>query len=133
MIKQKIYSRLLATTVLSTSVLFSNGVSADDSARHAVTGSRLLQSDTNTSPSVTQIDGAEFRSLGFLRSEDLLNTLPQVTPSQSSEINNRATGTAQVDLRGLGAERTLVLVDGKRLPFGSFQAPAPILILFLFS
>lgn len=124
MIKQKIYSRLLATTVLSTTVLFSNGVSADDSARHAVTGSRLLQSDTNTSPSVTQIDGAEFRSLGFLRSEDLLNTLPQVTPSQSSEINNRATGTAQVDLRGLGAERTLVLVDGKRLPFGSFQAPA---------
>ncbi len=99
-------------------------VKAEDDARHMVTGSRLFQSEANSSPSVTQIDGAEFRSLGFLRSEDLINTLPQVSPSQSSEINNRATGTAQVDLRGLGAERTLVLVDGKRLPFGSFQAPA---------
>ena len=114
---------LLATTILSTSIL-SHGVAKADDARHVVTGSRLLQSDTNSSPSVTQIDGAEFRALGFLRSEDLINTLPQVSPSQSSEINLNATGTAQVDLRGLGVDRTLVLVDGKRLPFGSFQAPA---------
>ena len=49
------------------------------------------------------------------RVEDLLNELPQVFAAQGSNISNGADGTATVDLRGLGAKRTLVLVNGLRL------------------
>jgi outer membrane receptor protein involved in Fe transport len=52
---------------------------------------------------------------GFIRVEDALNQLPQVFADQNSTVTNSATGTATVNLRGLGAERTLVLIDGKRL------------------
>ena len=51
--------------------------------------------------------------------EDVVNILPNVFVSQTSEVANGATGTSTLNLRGLGATRTLVLIDGKRLPFGS--------------
>ncbi|MEI9850435.1 MAG: TonB-dependent receptor plug domain-containing protein [Sphingomonas sp.] len=47
--------------------------------------------------------------------EDLLNSLPQVFAGQGSNISNGSSGTATVNLRGLGSERNLVLVNGRRL------------------
>ena len=49
------------------------------------------------------------------RVEDLLNELPQVFADQGSNMSNGSNGTATVDLRGLDAKRTLVLVNGQRL------------------
>jgi len=89
-----------------------------------VTGSRLARgNDVSPSP-VTTVDAAEIEARGTIRVEDMLNVLPQVSPSETSSKANEATGTATVDLRGLGAERTLVLVNGRRLPMGSPIAPA---------
>jgi outer membrane receptor protein involved in Fe transport len=51
--------------------------------------------------------------------EDLTNELPQVFAAQGSNVSNGASGTAQVNLRGLGAARTLVLIDGRRMGYGS--------------
>lgn len=48
--------------------------------------------------------------------EELLNANPQFVPGQASSSNNPASGVATVDLRGLGSQRTLVLIDGKRAP-----------------
>ena len=59
-----------------------------------------------------------FRS-GVTRIEELLNILPQAFSGQTSQTANGASGTSTLNLRGLGSLRTLVLVDGKRLPFGS--------------
>ena len=53
------------------------------------------------------------------RVEDLINQLPQAFAAQNSTVSNGATGTATVSLRNLGASRTLVLIDGKRMPYGS--------------
>ena len=59
--------------------------------------------------------------------EELLNRLPQVAPSQGAFISNGSTGTATVDLRNLGAERTLVLINGRRLgPGDPFSADPDI-------
>ena len=83
-----------------------------------ITGSRIARTDlTSTSP-ITVLGNEEVDSRGVSRIEDLVNTLPQALAGQSafSGINS---GIATVNLRGLGAERTLVLIDGKRLPFGS--------------
>jgi hypothetical protein len=92
-----------------------------------VTGSRIPQPNlTSTSP-VTVLNSQEVKITGTTRAEDLLNSLPQVFAGQSSTIANGASGTATVNLRGLGSERTLVLVNGRRLlPGDPFSSAADI-------
>jgi outer membrane receptor protein involved in Fe transport len=80
-----------------------------------VTGSRIPQPNLTSAAPVSVVTAAEIKQQGTTRIEDLLNTLPQVTAEQSSGLSNGATGTATVNLRDLGSERTLVLVNGRRL------------------
>jgi len=80
--------------------------------------------DSATSP-VTVVDMQEIESFGYTRVEDFLNTLPQVEYDQNSFISNGASGTASVDLRGLGAERNLVLINGRRVQPGGAYKYAP--------
>jgi outer membrane receptor protein involved in Fe transport len=61
------------------------------------------------------IEAAQIAAQGLVRVEDVVSRLPQAYVDQGSTVNNGATGTATIDLRQLGAERTLVLLDGKRL------------------
>ena len=80
-----------------------------------VTGSRIPRPNlTSVSPLAT-VAATEIASEGLARVEDVVARLPQAFVGQSSTDSNGATGTATVDLRGLGAERTLVLIDGRRL------------------
>ena len=80
-----------------------------------VTGSRIKQPALESVSPVTTVSAAEIQQTGATRIEDLLNTLPQVTGDFGSSLSNGATGTATVSLRGMGCQRTLVLVDGRRL------------------
>jgi iron complex outermembrane recepter protein len=80
-----------------------------------VTGSRITQPGLEAISPVTAVSSEELKMQGTTRVEDLLNNLPQVNPGQGSNISNAATGTATVDLRGLGPQRTLVLINGRRL------------------
>ena len=52
---------------------------------------------------------------GVTRVEDLINNLPQAFADFGGNLSNGATGTATVNLRGLGPQRTLVLINGRRL------------------
>ena len=80
-----------------------------------VTGSRIsVPNQVSISP-VTFVSALDVQQSGVTRVEDLLNELPQVFAAQGANISNGATGTAEVDLRGLGPKRTLVLVNGLRL------------------
>jgi iron complex outermembrane receptor protein len=80
-----------------------------------VTGSRIsVPNQVSISP-VTFVSALDIAQTGVTRVEDLLNELPQVFAAQGAAISNGATGTATVDLRGLGSKRTLVLVNGLRL------------------
>ncbi len=92
---------------------------AEEIEQIIVTGSRIARPELTAPSPVTVLEGGEVDTRGVLRVEDLINTLPQAFAAQGSNISNGATGTATVNLRGLGASRTLVLVDGRRLPFGS--------------
>ncbi len=80
-----------------------------------VTGSRIKQPALEAVSPVISVSGAEIADSGQNRIEDLLNTLPQVVGDLGSSQSNGATGTASVSLRGLGAQRTLVLINGRRL------------------
>ena len=84
-----------------------------------VTGSRIVTQDGfgRTSP-VTVVGMEEIDSYGLTRVEDFLNQLPSIEASQNSFVANGSTGTANIDLRGLGCNRTLVLINGRRLQPG---------------
>ncbi|MDP5209567.1 TonB-dependent receptor domain-containing protein [Microbulbifer sp. 2205BS26-8] len=85
-----------------------------------VTGSRIQRDANEVSVSpVTSVNAEDFKATGVVRVEDLINDLPQVAATQTAGQANGATGTATVDLRDLGSERTLVLIDGRRMPAGS--------------
>ncbi len=80
-----------------------------------VTGSRIVQPGLKSISPVTAISAKEIASQGTTSIEDVLNNLPQVMADQGSMSSNGASGTATVDLRGLGPQRTLVLINGRRL------------------
>lgn len=80
-----------------------------------VTGSRIPTVNLTSGSPVIVVGSQEVKLQGVTRTEDLLNQLPSVFAGMSSNISNGATGTATVDLRGLGPARTLVLIDGRRV------------------
>ncbi len=83
-----------------------------------VTGSRIQSQTVTSSAPVTEIQREDFALSGATRVDDLVNQYPQLTPAFDSQQNNGAVGYATVSLRNLGAERTLTLVNGRRLPPG---------------
>lgn len=89
-----------------------------------VTGTRITNTNLTAVSPVTSIGNADIKQSGTQRTEDLLNQLPQVFAAQTSTLSNGATGTATVDLRGLGSQRTLVLINGRRLMPGDVSSSA---------
>ena len=80
-----------------------------------VTGSRIKQANLTNSSQLTIISDKELQYQGTTNVETLLNNMPQTFAGFSTSDSNGATGTATVNLRGLGPQETLVLIDGKRL------------------
>jgi iron complex outermembrane receptor protein len=103
--------------------------------RVEVTGSRIPTANLEGTSPITVVGAQEIKMDGVRSVENLLNNLPQVFADQGGTISNGASGTATVNLRNLGADRTLVLVNGRRLPAGSpsntaadlNQIPAPLI------
>src|SRR6476619_4302838 len=87
-----------------------------------VTGSRIAQPNLETSSPVTQVTSEDVITQGVTKIEDLINQLPQAFAAQNATVSNGSTGTATVNLRGLGSARTLVLIDGRRMPYGGVTA-----------
>jgi len=104
----------------------------EDGPAIVVTGSRIARPDfTSNSPTVS-VDEEFLRSSSTSAIEQQLNKLPQFVVSQSSTASNNSEtgllpaggdiqpnatntpGAATVSLRGVGANRTLVLIDGRR-------------------
>ena len=74
-----------------------------------VTGSRIPSLVTEGASPITVLSSKDIKADGSRSTEDLLNNLPQVFAGQGAAVSNGATGTATVNLRNLGADRTLVL------------------------
>jgi iron complex outermembrane recepter protein len=86
-----------------------------------VTGSRIsLPNMTSTSP-IQVVTEKDIQVSGKIDVGDVILQLPQNFNNSFSDFNNRtsaltvAGGLATADLRGLGPQRTLVLVNGRRL------------------
>ncbi len=123
MSSNSIRRRLLASTVLAGAIASVAGVSyaADaDVSEIVVTGSRIVRQDFVAISPVTTVGAETIQGTGTLTVETLLNELPQIVPGNTRTSNNAGgEDFATVDLRGLGPGRTLVLVNGERVPASS--------------
>ncbi len=84
-----------------------------------VTGTRLRDPNVISSSQITTVEIEDISDRGITRVEDYLNDLPQISPGQAITASNGSTGTATVNVRNLGCERTLVLINGQRLAPGT--------------
>jgi outer membrane receptor protein involved in Fe transport len=81
-----------------------------------VTGSRIARPDYESASPIVSVSEELFKQSGSATVETVLNSLPQFVPSVTNTSNNPSNGgQANVELRGLGTSRTLVLMDGKRV------------------
>ena len=80
-----------------------------------VTGSRIVRPNLTSNTPVAVVTGEETVQHADVTLDTFLNTLPQVNPSATTTSNNPGTGGLSViDLRGLGSNRNLVLINGRR-------------------
>jgi iron complex outermembrane receptor protein len=89
---------------------------ADDNTNDiVVTGSLIRNPNLTSSSPVAVIGDAEITRQAPTTTEEVLRGLPGVSPGIGSQVNNGSNGTNSVDLRGLGVQRNLVLLDGNRI------------------
>jgi iron complex outermembrane receptor protein len=89
-----------------------------------VTGSRIPTPNQESVSPITAVSANEINLTGKTNMGDLLNSLPQTVINSANDLGSSSNpllgpgGQANADLRGLGPQRTLVLIDGKRLGIG---------------
>ena len=86
-----------------------------------ITGSRIRTGRQAPSIPIDSLSADDIKLSGRPNVEETLNNMPQFVPSRTASTNStadpNATGAATLDLRGLGGQRTLVLVNGRRYTF----------------
>jgi len=85
--------------------------------RVEVTGSSIKRLAAESSLPITTIRAADFAKQGLTTAQDVLNTIPmnQTSTVSSSAVGAGTGGRSSADLRGLGGDKTLVLLNGRRL------------------
>ncbi len=93
---------------------------AEEEEAIVVTGTRLVRQDFEAISPITTVGAEQLELTATLTTDSLLNELPQIIPGNTRTSNNSGgEDFATVDLRGLGTTRTLVLVNGERVPASS--------------
>src|ERR1700688_2726871 len=80
-----------------------------------ITGTRIRAPNLASESPVTAVSDEEIKNEGATNIENVLDELPQFHAGQSNTTSNNSTGVANLNLRGLGPTRTLVLIDCRRL------------------
>ncbi len=111
-----------ATAALSLGLLWSSAAAqttADTTAAESetivVTGTLIRDPNLVAAAPITAVAEEEINLRNISVAEDLLRELPGIVPSIGSAVNNGNGGASYVNLRGLGSNRNLVLLDGHRL------------------
>lgn len=109
---------LAASTATAALLAVAPAAQAQDGevAEVVVTGSRIARQDLVSSSPVATVSQEEIAVVGANNVEEYLNSLPQLIAgaTKSTNVAGSADATATLNLRGLGAKRTLVLVNGRR-------------------
>jgi iron complex outermembrane recepter protein len=116
-------SRALAMSAVATASVYTAPASAQDQSADdntqtvTVTGSRIRRVDTETAAPVFVLDTTAIQNSGVATLGDLIQRIPAISGAATNpQVNNGGgTGESNVELRGLGAQRTLVLLNGRRI------------------
>ncbi len=115
----------LLSGVISTSMISANTIAAeadtnfdDDAEVIQITGSRIKQPGMVSASPILTISGDEIEFQQEAEIESIIRSLPAVIPGDGRNVNNGTAGAATIDLRGLGPQRNLILLNGRRMvPF----------------
>jgi iron complex outermembrane recepter protein len=116
-----------ATQVAQTAPATQVAQAAQQTETIEVTGSRIKNTDSASANPITVVTSEDIARSSSVTAEDILRKLPVLDNNGAgvgSTVNNGSFGAATASLRNLGYTRTLVLVDGKRVPFTNFGASA---------
>lgn len=110
---------LLAGTIISSVAFaapaFAQSAAAGDTEVVVVTGTRISTPGVRSASPIQTIGGAELKLQQTTETEKILRSLPSTIPGDGENVNNGTAGVTSVNMRGLGANRNLVLMDGKRM------------------
>lgn len=111
---------VLGLALLSTPVFAQDAAEEDQASTIIVTGSRIPRIEVESVSPVATVGAEQIELTGTVTVESLINDLPQVVPGNNRTSNNSGgENFSTLDLRGLGPQRTLILVDGERLAASS--------------
>jgi outer membrane receptor protein involved in Fe transport len=85
-----------------------------DNGGIVVTGSRITRPNASAAAPVTSVTSDSIRAQAAVNIEEVLNRLPQIAPDSQQNYQD-SDGRQRIKLRNLGFERTLTLIDGKRV------------------
>ena len=115
-IRQALFAGAVATAAGYTPLAGAQDAGEEAIEEIVTTGSRIVRRDFQSASPIATVDAEYFEQVASITVESVLNTLPQFVPSITSSSNNPSNGgQANVELRGLGTPRTLVLIDGRRV------------------
>ena len=103
-----------AATTATTTTTTDTSQSTAQLGKIEVTGTRIKRTDVETAQPVTIVTQKEIKATGLNSVGDILSTLPQIRSVLNAQVNNGNNGQSTVDLRNLGPNRVLVLVNGRR-------------------
>ncbi len=103
--------------------------------RVEITGSSIKRVDAETSEPVTVIKADDLKKQGVTTVEQIMQNVSamQVQQNAASAIGAGTGGASFADLRGLGANKTLVLLNGRRIASSAFDSSAPDINLIPFA
>lgn len=89
-----------------------------DEHKVTITGSRIKRSDVETAAPVQLITREQIEQTGLTSIGDILQNIPAAGSAINTVFNNGGDGSTSIDLRNLGSNRLLVLVNGRRWTAG---------------
>ncbi|MEP3915519.1 MAG: TonB-dependent receptor [Parasphingorhabdus sp.] len=117
-LKASVAPMVLGLAMVSTPVLAQDqdvqDADAADESVIVVTGSRISNPNLELSSPVGVVTSEELELRQTNTAEQFLRELPSAIPSTGSAVNNGNGGSSFVNLRGIGSQRNLVLLDGRR-------------------
>jgi iron complex outermembrane receptor protein len=91
-----------------------------------VTGSAIERKELTTVAPVSVVDKADLEIAGLSTVGDILQNLPAQSNGINAQANNGGDGSTRINLRGLGSNRTLTLINGRRVVPGGTGADASV-------
>ncbi len=87
-----------------------------------VTGSAIERREVTTASPVSVVDREKLEAAGITNVGDILQKLPSQGNALNAQNNNGGDGSTRIDLRSLGTQRTLTLINGRRVVPGGLGA-----------